>query len=1242
LTFGLLQATSTVSIVSSGDITLPYSQAVAPNFNPSTMAIPTITAAPVGGTSAVLAAPTIPAGVVTGITVPPATAGVGYTQNPIVTLAPGFSGAAPIQLPASIAAGSVTSVTLPSTNFNTITGVTVNSGNATVNPALGGITLNNVGQIQAVASGTLLSSAGSGYTTPPTVTVTGSNGVTQTFNTTINSSGAIASIVVPPTAGSGATASGITSNSGGTIRVINVTSSGGKITGGLLYGNSTVNLIAAGDITIAGVTENSSGYTFNMTSNTGKITAGFINSASGGSVKAAGDILVGGYSSGLLGNLTQGSSASSMSVTSTAGTITAGAITSTTTAGLTLTAFNDITLPQTTFANMTVVSTSGNIAQNANTYLVQNAGNSSNNSLTLNAAKDVSLASTIIQAGAAGVYVTNDINRLVLLNGGGGTVGFTINSYNTNTSYLPLAGTPKATIVSNNTKAVGPVSITSPTSVLLGTPATNSAGNYVNGSDVLSFAGGISITANGTNANAITNSNNALAPLTGTINTFANNITSFGNVSLTTASNQNAILGTPGLGTASYAFGAVSANVGTGTVTINENTTLNLGTIVAATLNATSIGGDIVNTQGTGIAVSTANFTSKSIFSPGDVTLSNTANAISQINLINVNNANLTTGSSGAGTTVTVGSLTQNGKAVLGTLYVNELNGKNVTVNSAGGGTFNLVGFNSTLAGNVTINAPGSITLQNITNTGTGAVTVSAPGTITLGSGIALNSTGATTLTATGTSGKIVDSAPNVSIYGAANLTADTTIAITKSGHSFGPVSLVTNGTGGLATDITYTEAGTANLNLVKVNSTGAGADGSLAVVSTSGSIVQYTPNTAPNATNGYIIVPTVGNANTATFQAAGGIQLTNPNNTVLGQGNKIDVPVALSAATDSVLNQSQGARGVILGNVTIKSGGLVVDTSAAAGGVISQAAGTIANIFGTSGFKTNNAKITLTNSGNNFGAVSLASNGGAVSISEAGTLNLASVVTGAGALSAASENAGIVESSTVATFGGTAATAGLNVGGAASFTASSAAGSLALSGSNTAVGSGGITLNVKGNATIADSAQTTTFGPGSTVGGSLVVRNTYSGAGTSTIGDGGLGNVAITGSVLFDAGSGSISFSGPSNTFGNLQFRGGSVAISSANSMSLAAGNVALGAVTLSSNQDINMTSGLGTSTFSTSLTLSSGGNITISSPIYVGNGLTFLAKGNVDLSALSLFGNLNSKTPVNLGAASYKQPGS
>jgi len=534
------------------------------------------------------------------------------------------------------------------------------------------------------------------------------------------------------------------------------------------------------------------------------------------------------------------------------------------------------------------------------------------------------------------------------------------------------------------------------------------------------------------------------------------------------------------------------------------------------------------------------------------------------------------------------------------------------------------------------ITDPSSVTIQNATSTGTGTFTVNGVGTVTLGSGIALNSTGATVINATGANALITDSAPGVSVFGPATLNSDAAISITQANHSFGPVSLISGKTGGAATassnvNITYTEGGTANLNVVAVNQ-GAFAvntPGSLRVVSTSGGVQQ-------TAATGTISVPWVtGGTNTATFTAAtgNGVNLSNPAGT-----NSVLAPVTITASGNSSV--IQGAN-VQLNGVTVSAGSFLADASN--GGLtantnVTEIGSSTMFVFGNTAFRVaGTGTISVANSGNAFGPVSILTGGGSASIKENSTLNLASVVTVAGAFTAVSESGGIIETSNP--YSG-AFTTGITVSGASSLTAQSAGITL---NSGNSFGGGAITLvtNNGGSVTIADGfAGATVLANGTNVTGTLTVRNT--GAGGS-IRDNGAGGINVTGATSFETGTGTIAITGAGNNFGALSFRGGAVTIAENNTMNLNVANIsASGSVALSSNANITTTGASGGyfTGAATSLTLSAGGSITLSSGIFVSNGLTFRALGAVDLSALSLLSNLNGITPTNLGASSYKPP--
>ena len=223
----------------------------------------------------------------------------------------------------------------------------------------------------------------------------------------------------------------------------------------------------------------------------------------------------------------------------------------------------------------------------------------------------------------------------------------------------------------------------------------------------------------------------------------------------------------------------------------------------------------------------------------------------------------------------------------------------------------------------------------------------------------------------------------------------------------------------------------------------------------------------------------------------------------------------------------------------------------------------------------------------------------------------------------------------------GTGITGGAQANASSAINLTAANGNITLTGTNLSNGAP-IKLSTNGNVAFTDTAAVATrLASGTSVAGTATLRNT---SGTATLSDIS-GGLLLSGTVLVDmtgaAATGNINITGSGNSFGAFQFRANTVTIAEDKTLNIAAGSLATGVANLSSLADI-ITSGAGSSIFSgpaTSLTLTAGGNITITNPIAVANGLTFRALGAVDLSALSM-ANLNGKTPTNLGAASYKAP--
>lgn len=1077
----------------------------------------------------------------------------------------------------SPSAGSTVSFT--GTGNLTFANFGANPGTTTISTS-GDLTFAN---INSTANGLTLTSTGgqitaTSITSTSTLTITANSAAGKLTSSSVQGNTSTISV-----AGDISVATQLRNNGGSTM---SVTSSTGNISVGAVTSSSTLNLTAtAGSITATGTIQTN---TLNVTAANGSVTTAALSTAntaviSSGSVTVNGNINA--NSSALTITATTGSisttgtittnSTLTLSAPSASGSITTGLITSTTTRTVGLSSGGSVTLAGGTVPVLSVTSTGGSITQSA--------AITSANTATFNAAGDITLTNA-----------ANAFNTVVLQGGASATAaGFKVVDAD---SIVIGTGT--------NARAATSISTTANGTITLGNAAI----------DTLAFGSTLSLTASGT----------------GTIGTNANTVTVFGNVTLNTT-NTAATLGSNIFGNAAnYQFGQISGNVGTGALNVYENTTLNLGGIVATSIDARSFAGDIVNT-GT-LAVTNVAVYANSIFSPGNVSLTNTANVISgTVTISNAKDFSLVNN----GNTAVVAGSTANGKAATGTTNVTVVgtNANTLNLSVANGGDFNVVSFSA--PGAVTIVDPNAITLQNIvtpfSNNQTIAVTAQN-GVLTLGSGIALGGSGSANFVSQGAAAGIVDSAPNIKIFGPASFNSANSISITNAGHSLGAVSLATTGVNGVngTANITYTEGGSANLNVVALNTSN---DvnvpvPSLTVVSTGGDIIQ-------TAVTGSISVPSpVNGTNSASFTSnAGRVALTNPAGT-----NAIIAPVTVSAAGNSTIVQSNN---VILGNVAVTAGTFTADTSASAAKTIAQATGTTVKSYGNATFNTQGAKITLTNSGNNFGGLTLLSNTGAaagadIAITETGTLNFVSVNSGtAGKLAATSENAGIIQSGT----------GGLIVGGATTLTAAAAGITLNTGTTNNSFGgatNNGILVTTVGNVSIQDSNATTILAGNSTIGGSLILKNTN---GAGTIKDS-PGTLTVSGNVLFDTTTNvasSVSIGSSTASLGAIQFRSGTVTIVENATLNLAAGSVASGPVSLTSSGNI-VTSGSGGGTFQNTLALNASGSITITNPIFVngagGSGLTFRALGAVDLSALSLAGNLNSIAPTNLGASSYKAP--
>jgi len=1253
LTFASIGSTSTITISTPGNITFNQATLTATQPLSITSTGGTITAGAISSGSTLTISATSAAGRLTAtslrsntgtVTVTGDISGVGAGSTAIIN-----GGGSTLAITTTAGNMTLGAITASSTLNLTATAGTISAG------AISSVTLNISAPLGTVTtSGTLANTntavitSGSvtlaGITSTSSLTVTASTG--NLSATTISTTSTL-SLNAPSVTGTiltnGITATGtnaVSLSSGGTLNVaggatpaavtvpvLNLTSTAGSITqAAAITSTSTVTINTFADATLTTATND-----FNTV-----VLKGGAGGTTGTQVTDRNAINIGGGTTAL-GNVT---------ITAGAGILTYGTSVPTVTLSPTpiLLATSTATISNGSVATLPVTVAGGGYITAPTVTIAAPVNNANPAGLvratataTINSLTGLVTGYTITNAGSGYTSVptvtvgaaTGTLTTLTGVLSGGALSSVTVNPGTAPYSAAPtvtigtaIAGGASATAAISAIGAVSGVTPSQSGTITLGSAAI----------DVLSFAQNLTLTTSGIAGGTLT-------PIYSGLTTGANSVTVLGNVSLTgagTAFN----LGANTFGSAAnYNFGQINAGLTTGALTINETQTVNLGTITAGSLDARSVGADIVNTGKLAVTGNTV-LAANSIFNPGDVTLNFATNALSGPVLIgNARDFSLT---NTVNTTVTAGTTLVNGKAATGAVNVTVTGaGNTLTLNTAAGGDYSTVGFNTAGVVSITDGSNG-ITLQNATSTGTGAVGVSAAGPIVLGSGIALNTTGVTTITSTGASASITDSAPGIRIVGNVNLASDAQIAITQAGHSLGAVGLVTTGaTGGVANasaNITYTEGGTANLNVVSVNSSGlATAGGVLNVVSTGGSIIQ-TPAT------GSIAIATTANvaAGSATLSSVGDVTLTNPAGT-----NNIAGPIVISAVGNVSIAQAQN---IILGNTSVSAGTFSADNSFGVAKTITQAAGTTAKIYGASTFTTQTGKITLTNTdgtGNNFGAVSArttfingadavgAAAGADIAILEAGTLNLAQVKAGtAGKLTAISSAADIMQSST----------GGISVGGATALTSAGNI-SLNLAGtSNSFGGAAGISITAPGVVSIQDAATTTALAGGTTIGGALTLKNNAAGL-NGQIRD--LpGTIVVRGDVWFDTGTNaasSVTIGSSNITLGAVKFNSGTVTIVENDNLTIAPGSVASGPVSLTSSGNI-ITSGAGGGTFQNTLTLNATGSITVTNPIFVvgagTSGLVFRALGAVNLGALSLAGNLNGIAPTSLGSSSYTPP--
>jgi len=140
----------------------------------------------------------------------------------------------------------------------------------------------------------------------------------------------------------------------------------------------------------------------------------------------------------------------------------------------------------------------------------------------------------------------------------------------------------------------------------------------------------------------------------------------------------------------------------------------------------------------------------------------------------------------------------------------------------------------------------------------------------------------------------------------------------------------------------------------------------------------------------------------------------------------------------------------------------------------------------------------------------------------------------------------------------------------------------------------------------------------------------------------GSAGKVSTFGATTFDAGTANISLTNTSNTFGVLKLLGNNATVYETSSLNLAPATSLTGTVSLTSDDQIvtlgtgvvNLTKTGANGTDAWDVTLKAANGITLSTGWFVKGKLKLDSAKLVDLSALSISGNLNGNTPTYTGS--------
>ena len=995
--------------------------------------------------------------------------------------------------------------------------------------------------------------------------------------------------------------------------------------------------------TLSGTVSNNTSFSF---TGLGNVTVGSISAVGGNStaitVNTTGNVTLAATSTlstqGNNGTGGGGINLTGLSVNTSGGTITAG---NATRAG-------SVTL-NATAGNLTV----GSISSNRTITLRAAAGNitqASGSVLSSSTASMTHVASALGNIDLSGANAL-ETSGVVQLSGASAVLA--------NTNSITLGTTALTGDLTVN--AVGAA-----TNVTLGTGAGTAA-------QALTIGGNLSINVvNGPALAPTANSGNIADNDYSAVNLFGNLnlVTSGGNVQLNAATANGALAPSVRYGTVSVANPTGTA---AGTVAVAETTTLNLGNVTATSLTASSLQGGIIDSGN----VTVSGAATFAVTGNNSLTLDSAANTFGTLNVAGNGQAAITSNSSvaiGTGTVLTGNlavttsagnSITIDAVAITGGLSLTSggaVDFNNATATSVSGdlsatasagtitqtgvGGLTVGGTTSVSAGNATVvqavtlgganefntvalnNSTGAVTINDVSNltvsgSAAGVVTVKAGGgslantwnltlgNLTVGSLVAEAANGSA-----GNSGTITQaSGTTVSSFGLAKFTSNNAnIVVGNAGNNFGRVELFVNNTDGSRT-VTLVEEGTLRLGNLS-------SRGTATLTSRTGSILED-----PDAS---VVVTNNGTLN---LNAANGSVLigntTTRNGAFTTGGNVVTANISAPSGAAAV----QSSANLTLGNTNVNS------LTAVSGNNLAQSAAL--KVFGSASFKATN-NVTLTNTGNNFGRVSLETTitSRNITITEAGTLNLGTVVMPAsatGSFTATSVSGDIIDTGLAnLRIGGTTAAVGSGV-----VTLNATAGNIVIDDPTTEFATtGGVVFNAN-NVTLAPLG-TVALVLGSAAAPAIATGNLTVTTALPTGNITSAGSVQAGGDASFQAASANIALTGAANKFGTVRFVGQAVSLIESDDTAIVTGSTALQSASISSGGNISLVNRGGIVSFNgVSTTLSASGNITLPKLMQAVGVLTVNASGTKDLSALSKSADLQGKDPNNSGTGAYLPPG-